>query len=39
MEKIKKGLKKLIRIYKLNSEKYVPIYSGDDLLGFGKRGE
>lgn len=39
MKKIKKGIKKLIKIYKLNSKNYVPIYSGYDLLGFGKRGE
>lgn len=39
MKKIKKGLKRLIKAYKLNSDKYVPIYTGDKLLGFGKRGE
>lgn len=39
MKKIKKGLRKLIRLYMLNSDDYIPIYSGDDLLGFGKRGE
>ena len=39
MKRIKKGLKRLIKDYKLNSDNYVPIYSGDKLLGFGKRGE
>lgn len=39
MKRIKKGLRKLIRLYMLNSGNYVPIYSGDELLGFGKRGE
>jgi hypothetical protein len=39
MKRIKKGLKRLIRVYKLNSDNYIPIYSGDTLLGFGKRGE
>lgn len=39
MKKIKKGLRKLIRLYMLNSDDYIPIYSGDDLLGFGKRGD
>lgn len=37
MKKIKKGLKKLIRIYMLNSDDYIPIYSGDKLLGFARR--
>jgi len=39
MKKIKKGIRKLIKYYLLNSNSYIPIYSGDDLLGFGKRGE
>ena len=39
MKRIKKGLKRLIRAYKTTSDKYVPIYTGDTLLGFGKRGE
>ena len=39
MKKIKKGLKRLIRFYKMTSDKYIPIYTGDTLLGFGKRGE
>jgi hypothetical protein len=39
MKKIKKGIKELVKIYLLNSDDYVPIYSGDELLGFGKRGE
>jgi hypothetical protein len=39
MKTIKKGLKRLIRAYKMTSDKYVPIYTGDTLLGFGKRGE
>lgn len=39
MKTIIKGVKKLIKSYKLNSDKYVPIYTGDTLLGFGKRGE
>lgn len=37
MKKIKKGLRKLIRIYMLNSDNYIPIYSGDKLLGFSRR--
>ena len=39
MKKIKKGIKRLIKYYLLNSDNYIPIYSGDVLLGFGKRGE
>lgn len=39
MKKIKKGIRKLVKYYLLNSNDYVPIYSGDDLLGFGKRGD
>lgn len=39
MKRIKKGLRKLIILYMLNSDNYVPIYSGDKLLGFGMRGE
>lgn len=39
MKRIKKGIRKLMRLYMLNSDNYVPIYSGDELLGFGKRGE
>lgn len=39
MKKIKEGIRELVKIYLLNSDSYIPIYSGDDLLGFGKRGE
>ena len=37
MKKIKKGLKRLITNYMLNSNNYVPIYSGDKLLGFSRK--
>ena len=39
MKKIKKGIRKLIKAYKMTSDKYIPIYTGDTLLGFGKRGD
>lgn len=37
MKKFKKIVRGMVNFYKSNNENYVPIYTGDKLLGFGKR--
>ena len=36
MKKLIKGVELIINLYKSNSDNYVPIYSGDELLSYGK---
>ena len=36
MKKLINGVKLIVNIYKSNNDNYVPIYSGDELLSFGK---
>lgn len=37
MKKLIKGVELIINYYKSNSSNYIPIYSGDELIAYGKR--
>ena len=36
MKKLIKKVEMLVTYYKFNSDKYVPIYVGEELISFGK---
>jgi len=37
MKNLKRIVRGMVNYYKSNNENYVPIYTGEKLLGFGKR--
>ena len=36
MKKFKKLVRGMVNFYKSVNDNYIPIYTGDELLGFGK---